>query len=148
MCYIVLCFIMMYLLFCMLLLEINYYYYCKGKCMYRLTSPKPTTCTDPTAGLTGYGTAVGQLVGCMCRVPRKQDMEIQHNKSNLREFRISRTSHAHNRHIPTECRSTTYQSEEDTDTFYYNTIDNILEKQSDKTLVMGDFNWRANKSIL
>ena len=26
-CYIVLCFIMMYLLFCMLLLEINYYYY-------------------------------------------------------------------------------------------------------------------------
>ena len=70
-------------------------------------------------------------------------MERQHIKSILWEFESSRTNPTHNRHIPTEDRSsicaTTSHSDEETDNLY-NTIDKILEKQTHYTIVMGDFN--------
>ena len=47
----------------------------------------------------------GQQWTIRCRFPHKQEMERQHNKSILWEFHSSRTSPTHNRHIPTEDRS-------------------------------------------
>ena len=44
-------------------------------------------------------------------LPHKQDMERQHNKSILREFQSSRTSPTHNRHIPTEDRSSIFAND-------------------------------------
>ena len=40
-----------------------------------------------------------------CRLPRKQEMERQHNKSILWEFQSSRTSPTYNRQLATEDRS-------------------------------------------
>ncbi len=69
-------------------------------------------------------------------------MEIQHNKSILWEFQSSRTSHTHNRQIPTEdvqvYAPNISHSDEETYNFY-NTIDKILEKQTHYTIVLGDF---------
>ena len=47
----------------------------------------------------------GQQWTSRCRFPHKQELERQHNKSILWEFQSSRTSPTHNRHIPTEDRS-------------------------------------------
>ena len=85
----------------------------------------------------------GQQWTSRCRFPPKQEMERQHNKSIIWEFKSSRTSPAHNRHIPTEDRQvytpTTSHADEETDSFY-KTIDKILEKQTHYTIVMGHFN--------
>ena len=69
-------------------------------------------------------------------------MERQHNKSIRWEFQSSRTSPTHNRQLKIVhdvYAPKTYHSDEETDNFY-NTIDNILEKQTHYTIVMGDFN--------
>ena len=75
-------------------------------------------------------------------------MERRHNKSILWKFQSSRTGPTHNRQIPIEdrprCAPTTSHSYEETDNVY-NTIDNILEKQTHYTIVMGDFNVKVGR---
>ena len=80
------------------------------------------------------------------RLPRKQDMERQHDKCILWQFQSSRTIvlrityRYHALKIVQVNAPTTSPSDEETDNFYYNIIAKILEKQTHYTILMGDFN--------
>ena len=81
-----------------------------------------------------------------CRFHRKQEMERRHNKSIIWESRVAelvlRITDRYQLKIIQVYAPTTSHSDEETDNFY-NTIDNILEKQTHYTIVMGDFNTKV-----